>query len=136
MPKSFQTGQEREMGTRTAYLILIVLGAVLPLYFLMPFLLENGLDVRLFLGELFANAIGRFFAMDVLVSGIVTIVFTLSESRRLAIRSGPLCLLGLLVGVSVALPLFLFVRHRHVASRRSAAPQPTAEAASSVASTR
>ncbi|WP_416052621.1 DUF2834 domain-containing protein [Cupriavidus basilensis] len=69
--------------------------------------------------------------MDVLVSGIVTIVFTLSEfSPRLAIRSGPQCLLGLLVGVSVALPLFLFVRHRHVISRRSAAPQRTAEAVS------
>lgn len=102
------------MKKSTVYLILLVLGTVLPLAFLVPFVADEGLDVPLFLAQLFANRISGFFAMDVLVCAAVTIVFTLTESRRLSLRSGPWCLLGLMIGVSLALPLFLWVRQRHI----------------------
>lgn len=102
------------MKKSTVYLILLVLGTVLPLAFLVPFVTEQGVDVPLFLAQLFANRISAFFAMDVLVSAAVTIAFTLMESRRLSLRSGPWCLLGMMVGVSLALPLFLWVRQRHI----------------------
>ena len=102
------------MNKSTLYLILTILGAVLPLAFLLPFVAAEGPDVPLFLAQLFANRISGFFAMDVLVSGAVTIAFTLLESRRLSLRSGPWGLLGLMVGVSFALPLFLWVRQRHL----------------------
>ncbi len=102
------------MKKSTVYLILLVLGTVLPLAFLVPFVAAQGPDVPLFLAQLFANRISAFFAMDVLVSAAVTIAFTLIESRRLSLRSGPWCLLGLMVGVSLALPLFLWVRQRHI----------------------
>ena len=102
------------MKKSSLYLLLLVLGAALPLAFFIPFVAAEGLDVPLFLAQLFANRISGFFAMDVLVSGVVTIVFILVESRRLALSSGPWCLLGLLVGVSLALPLFLWLRQRHL----------------------
>jgi len=102
------------MKSNAIYVWLLALGAALPLAFFMPFLQSNGLHFRLFIQQLFANQISGFFAMDVLVSGLATIAFTLAESRRLRMRHGPWCLLGLCIGVSVALPLFLWVRQRHL----------------------
>lgn len=109
---------DRNMKKSTLYFFLLVLGAVLPLAFFLPFVATEGLDVLLFLKQLFANRISGFFAMDVLVSSGVTFAFTLFESRRLALRVGPWCLLGLLVGVSLALPLFLWIRERHLEASR------------------
>lgn len=94
------------------YLVLLALGILLPLYFFVPFIIQYGLDVNIFFQQLFSSNIGGFFGMDVFVSGAVTIYFILAESRRLDIRYGPWCLLGLVIGVSVALPLFLYIRQR------------------------
>jgi cation transport ATPase len=113
-------------SARSLYLALALCGAALPLYFFIPFLLENGLDLPLFLRALWANAVSRFFAMDVLVSAAVTIAFTLIESRRIGMRHGPWCLLGLCVGVSLALPLFLWLRQRHLETQSAAAHQAAA----------
>lgn len=99
------------------YAWLTLLGAVLPLWFFVPFLAEHGLDLPEFFGQLFANRISSFFAMDVLISGVVTIVFIVRESHRLGIQAGKWCLLGLIVGVSVALPLFLWMRERQMKTR-------------------
>lgn len=100
--------------TSSCYLLLTILGAVLPLMYFAGFLLENGLDLNLFFAQLWVNSISRFFAMDVLISGIVTIVFVVAETRRLKIKGGNWSLLGLSAGVSVALPLFLLVRSVHI----------------------
>jgi hypothetical protein len=55
-----------------------------------PRVLANGLDVPLFLHELFSNRIGGFFGWDVIVSARVLIPFILSESRRLRMNK-PWC---------------------------------------------
>ena len=100
------------MELRHIYLTLTVLGSVLPLYFLVQFFAQHGIDLPLFLAQLFVNPISSFFAMDVLVSGVLTVVFIATESRRLRIQAGLWCVLGLSVGVSLALPVFLYVRQR------------------------
>lgn len=102
------------MNAKKIYLALLTLGITLPLYFFVPFILQYGLDIEKFFQQLFTNNIGGFFGMDVFVSAVVTIYFILAESRRLQIRYGPYCLLGLVVGVSVALPLFLYIRQHHL----------------------
>lgn len=102
------------MSIRRIHAVLAVLGALLPLWFFAAFLLEHGWDVPRFFNELFANHISAFFAMDVLVSALVLAVFVLVEARRLQRPGMAWCLLGLCVGVSFALPLFLFVRERYV----------------------
>jgi hypothetical protein len=65
----------------------------------------------LFVQQLFANRIGGFFGMDVLVSAIAVLVFARSERAHL---DGPLRWLPvaavLTVGVSLALPLLLYLR--------------------------
>jgi Terpene cyclase DEP1 len=99
------------MKARHVYLILCVLGLVFPYSQFVPWLLEHGLNVTLFLRELFANRISAFFAMDVLVSAIVLIWFTQSEGKRSRVRFLWLPTVGtLVVGVSFGLPLFLFLR--------------------------
>jgi hypothetical protein len=61
--------------------------------------------------DLFANRISAFFAFDVIVSAIVLLLFIQSEGRRLQMRLLWLPMLGtLFVGVSLGLPLFLYLR--------------------------
>ncbi|WP_335633106.1 DUF2834 domain-containing protein [Brevibacillus formosus] len=40
---------------KNLYLLLAILGAVLPYSYFIPFLRVNGLDIKLFTSELFAN---------------------------------------------------------------------------------
>ena len=99
------------MKARHFYLICGVLGLVLPYAQFVPWLLEYGLNVALFIHELFVNRISAFFAIDVIVSAIVLIWFIQSEGKRLPVRLLWLPTVGtLVVGVSFGFPLFLFLR--------------------------
>ena len=103
------------MRLKGLYLALCVIGTILPLAQILPFLREHGLDARLFLAQLFATPVGRFFGLDVIVSSVVLWVFVLSEGRRLGVRRLWAPLAGnVLVGVSLGLPLFLYLRARHL----------------------
>ena len=95
------------------YLLLAILGAVLPVSQLVPFLTTHGLDLRLFFTFLFSNSVSGFFGMDVIVSSVVLWVFLFSEGRRLGMqRLWVYVVCNLAVGVSLALPLFLLFRER------------------------
>jgi hypothetical protein len=93
------------------YLWLCILGTVLPYAQLVPFIRDHGLDLRLLVEQLFANRIAAFFGMDVIVSAVALWVFVRVEGRRVGIRHlwAPLGAI-LLVGVSLGLPLFLYMR--------------------------
>ena len=95
------------------YLVLCILGTVLPYSQFLPFLLEHGLDFRMFLDQLFANSVSGFFGMDVIVSSIVLWVLVLVEGRRAGVKHlwAPIAA-NLAVGVSLGLPLFLYLRER------------------------
>ena len=96
---------------KALYLLFALIGFVLPYAFLVSFLSVNGLNVQLLVGQLFANDISTFFALDLLISAVVFWVFLYREARRRHIRYWWLFVLATLaVGVSFALPLFLFVR--------------------------
>lgn len=49
---------------------------------------------------------------------MVVIVLVVVEGRRIGMRHAWVSLLGLVVGVSLALPLFLLLRERHLAKSR------------------
>jgi uncharacterized protein DUF2834 len=99
------------MSRKILYLVLCVLGFALPYSQFVPWVIEHGLDMRLFVRQLFANRIGGFFGMDVLVSAVTLIGFIRSEGGRLKIRRVWLPIVSvLLVGVSLGLPLFLYLR--------------------------
>src|SRR5262245_62580163 len=99
---------------KNLYLALAIIGTVLHYSRVIPFVREHGLDARLFLEQLFATRIGGFFGMDVIVSSLVLWVFVFAEGRRLQVRHlrAPIAA-SLAVGVSLGLPLFLYLReHR------------------------
>ena len=100
------------MKLRHIYLLFAVVGLVLPYSQFVPWIAEHhALDMSIFLGDLFANRISAFFAMDVIVSAVVLISFIQAEGKRLAMRLIWLPIVGtLLVGVSFGFPLFLYSR--------------------------
>lgn len=103
------------------YLGLAILGAGLPLWQLMPFLAAYGLDVPLLFRQLFQNHVAAFFGLDVIVSSFVLWLFVFSEGRRRGMKNLWLYVVcNLAVGVSLALPLFLFFRERRLNAERHA----------------
>jgi len=105
---------------RSLYLLLAIVGLLLPYSQFIPFLIDNGADVGLFFEQLFDNRIISFFAYDLFISGLVVILYTVSESIRLKIRHLWLPIAGtVLVGVSFGLPLFLYMRELNLTSQQT-----------------
>jgi Terpene cyclase DEP1 len=100
------------MRLRYLYLVFCLLGLLLPYSQFVPWIMEHhGLNMSSFIRDLFANRISAFFAFDVIVSAIVLILFIQIEGKRLGMRALWLPIVGvLLVGVSLGLPLFLYLR--------------------------
>lgn len=100
------------MKPKSIYLVFFVIGVALPYWQFVPWVVaQHGIPLGLFLRELFANRIGGFFGMDVLVSAVVLIFFVRREGKRLGVRYLWLPIAGVLtVGVSLGLPLFLYLR--------------------------
>lgn len=110
------------MRARHLYLGLCVLGTLLPLGAFLPFLRTHGLDPGEFFAQLFGTPVSSFFGWDVIVSSLVLWVFVFFEGRRLSIV--PLWLpiaANLLVGVSLGLPLFLYLREGRLEVRQAGA---------------
>ena len=103
------------------YLVGALAGTLLPLSYLARFVAAHGPDVPLLLSQLFQNDASAFFGVDVFVSGLVLLVFIVSEGRRVRVKNLWACVLcTLLVGVSSGLPLFLFFRERGLKELRHA----------------
>ena len=101
------------MRLRHVYLLLCLAGTALPYWALVPWVMEHGLDLTLLSQELFSTRIGAFFGLDVIVSAIVLFIFIFVEGRRSDVQHLWLPVLAtLLVGVSLGLPLFLYLRQR------------------------
>jgi uncharacterized membrane protein len=96
------------------YFLLSLLGFTLPISQFIPFLLEHGLNLELFIHQLFINQISTFFAMDVFVSAVVVIVMIFAEGTRIKMRNLWIPILCLVVGVSFSLPVFLLMRQKHL----------------------
>jgi len=101
------------MRLRHLYLGLCVLGVVVPYAQFVPWLSQHGLQIGLFVRELFATRVGAFFGLDVVLSAIALFVFICAERKAVAIRHVWLPIIAtLVVGVSLGLPLFLYMRQR------------------------
>ena len=99
------------MRLKHLYLMLCVLGTVIPYSQLIPFVQENGLRLGLMVQQLFVNHVSAFFGLDVIVSAIVVWIFIGVEGRNAGVSRLWLPRAAILtVGVSLALPLFLYMR--------------------------
>jgi uncharacterized protein DUF2834 len=111
-----RTGRDRDLGRffmrpKHLYLALCVLGTLLPYSQFIPFVRAHGLNPGLFFEQLFSNHISGFFGMDVIVSSIVLWAFVYVDGRRYRVKHlwAPV-MANLAVGVSLGLPLFLYMR--------------------------
>ena len=97
------------------YLSFAIVGTILPYYFLVSFMIQYGWDVYGIWDELLLSELGAFFVMDVFISSIVLWVFVFAEGRRLGMRNLWVYIVAnLVVGVSLASPLFLYSQENYV----------------------
>lgn len=100
---------------RKLYLSLAIIGFAVPYAFFLAFLRQNGLDLELFVNQLFANNISTFFAVDLIISAATFWVFLLRESQRRQMKNWWLFILAtLFIGPSFAWPLFLYYREKRM----------------------
>lgn len=98
---------------RGVYLLLAVLGAVVPYLSFVPWLLENGFNLPLLWHEITASRLSGFAWLDVLLSVLTILVFAGAESRRTHMPFPLLSVLAcFLIGASYGLPLFMYQRER------------------------
>ena len=96
---------------KTIYIVLSILGVVVPSFFFLPWLEAHGLAVALLAKEAVASPVSAFAWADVLVSGVALLCFIAHEHRKRKVPYVWLPVIGLFsVGVSLALPLFLALR--------------------------
>ena len=92
---------------RTVYLLLAIVGALVPIAFFVDFFLAQGISLPVFVRALFVNGAAGGFAADLLITSLV---FWIAMFSR---KDGPspwlFIVLNLSIGLSCALPAYLYV---------------------------
>jgi hypothetical protein len=95
------------------YLVLAIIGALIPYAAFVPWLLQNGVDIPQFYIEAIANPISIFAWLDVMVAAITLLVFIAHDGQKNQVKWRFIAIVGTLsVGVSCGLPLYLYLRER------------------------
>ncbi len=93
------------------YMILAILGLILPYTQFIGWIMQHGLDISLLIQEINASKLSLFAWLDVIISAIVLITFICYEGKKTKIENLWIPIAGTLcVGVSFGLPLFLYMR--------------------------
>lgn len=93
------------------YLIFVIVGTVLPWIFFLGFFKQEGLNLLLFIKEIFANGPAAGFSTDVLISILVFWVWSYKDAQERKITNWWLVLpTGFTVGLSLAMPLYFYLR--------------------------
>lgn len=106
------------MAPRTlVYVALAIAGLLVPWLFIARLVAAGGdpFDIGAILGLAFMNPIASSFTSDLFLSFAAFAVFALVEARRIGMpHAWAYPLVGLMVGLSFAFPLFLIVRERQL----------------------
>ena len=103
------------MNRKTIFLVLTIIGFIAPYYF---FLQVREFDLNALFQQFIASKMLSGIAMDLLVSVIVFWFFLFTEAKKLNMRNAWVYPLAtLLVGLSFALPLFLYFRERKLENK-------------------
>ena len=99
------------------YLLAMIVGAALPLYFFASFFAENGFGVETFLQSAFANKASTALIADLLLSALIAFVFIGRDARQFGIDKVWMVILGTcFIGLSFGLPLYLYFRESRATS--------------------
>jgi hypothetical protein len=103
------------VSRKNIFLVLTVLGFIAPYYF---FFQVRSFDLNQLLQQFSDSRVLGGIAMDLLVSVIVFWFYMFTEANKLQMKNAWIYLLAtLLVGLSFALPLFLYVREKKLESK-------------------
>ncbi len=103
------------MKPKHFYLAMCVVGTIIPYAIMAKFFLEMGTDYHLMADWLFVNIWNTFFLADLLLVAIVIICYIFIEGRKIKMPQLWIPLICVsLVGVCLALPLFLYMRELHL----------------------
>lgn len=95
------------------YLVLTVVGILLPYGAFIPWLVSNGLDIGLLFSEATANPISIMAWLDVVVAGVALIGFILVDGQKHKVNYRYFAVFGTLAaGVSFGLPLYLYFKEK------------------------
>lgn len=98
---------------RLTYLVLAIVGLVLPMLHYFPWFQDNGFDLALLHSAWRVNEATSGLVWDMKISAIALSVFILSEVYIRKDHWVLLCIPAIyLVGMSFAFPLYLFLRSR------------------------
>ncbi len=93
------------------YLGLTILGAAVPYIFFVQFFQQYGFNLSAFVAGLFVNGAGGGFSADLLVSSFIFWLFMFQQ-----LKEGPqptiFIILNLTIGLSCALPAYLYAREK------------------------
>jgi len=99
------------MDLKRIYLALAVVGAIVPYLFFAEHFASAGFSLPRFLGALYANPAAGGFTSDLLLSSFVFWIAMFQQHKAEgAPKPAPYILLNLLIGLSCALPAYLYVR--------------------------
>ena len=102
------------------YLVLAIAGAIAPYIFFLDFISQSGVGLGAFIGALFVNGAAGGFATDLVISSAAFWLFLWNDAARSNVSNAWIyVLVNLLIGLSCALPLYLYMRER-----RALAPSP------------
>lgn len=98
---------------KSLYLVAAVLGAIVPYVFFFQHIGTNGWDLSSFVAAVFANPAASGFTSDLLISSFIFWAF-MFHRNRFSHGPGPLgfIALNLLIGLSCALPAYLYAQER------------------------
>lgn len=106
------------MTKKSIYLVLAIIGFIAPYYFFLQISSENGLGVPALIQQISSSSLLSGIAMDLFVSVIVFWFFMFAEASKLQMKNAWLYLMAtLLVGLSFAVPLFLYFRERRLETK-------------------
>lgn len=91
---------------KNVFLVLAIVGAVVPYAFFLPFFADHGVSLMGFVEALFVNGAAGGFTADLLITSFAFWLFLFHQQAE---RIWLYILLNLTIGLSLALPLYFYL---------------------------
>lgn len=98
-------------NNKQVYLVMMVIGTIMPWYFFSGFIAAQGMDLTGFLAAMYENGAAAGAVTDLFISAAVFWAWSYSDAKRVGVGNWWLVVPATLaVGLSLALPLYLYMR--------------------------